>query len=94
MENATARKDYEGTVVHVLQVGLGTFATFLHGDAGWLRVLLEASTRRGSCVLRGIGVDPVQESAWPLQRVAELDAGAASCLASRGPHAARWLGGM
>ena len=62
--------DYEGKLVHVLQIGLGTFGTFLHGDADWMDVLLEASSRRPGDILKGIGVDPVEESAGPLQQLA------------------------
>ena len=62
--------DYEGKLVHVLQIGLGTFGTFLHGDADWMDVLLEASSRRPGDILKGIGVDPFEESVGPLEQLA------------------------
>ena len=62
--------DYEGKLVHVLQIGLGTFGTFLHGDADWMDVLLEASSRRPGDILKGIGVDPLEESVGPLEQLA------------------------
>ena len=55
-------RNFRGNQVHVLQIGLGTFGTFLHVDALWMRVILEASTCEPECPLLGIGVDPVEES--------------------------------
>ena len=62
--------DYGGEQLHVMQVGLGTFATFLHSDTYWMDVLLEASTQRKDDPLRGIGVDPVEESVVPFEHLA------------------------
>ena len=55
-------RDFGDQNVHVMQIGLGTYGTFLRPDARWLQVLLKASTRRSSEASRGIGVDPVEES--------------------------------
>ena len=65
-----AVRDFGDQNVHVMQIGLGTYGTFLRPDARWLQVLLKASTRRSSEALRGIGVDPVEESVGPLESLA------------------------
>ena len=62
--------DYKGKPVHVIQIGFGTFDMFLHDDAAWIDVLLQATSRRAGDKLKAIGVDPVEESAGPLQQVA------------------------
>lgn len=62
--------DYKGKPVHVIQIGLGTFDTFLHDDAAWIDVLLQATSRRAGDKLKAIGVDPVEESAGPLEQLA------------------------
>ena len=62
--------DYKGKPVHVIQIGPGTFDTFLHDDAAWIDVFLQATSRRTGDKLKAIGVDPVEESAGPLQQLA------------------------
>ena len=64
---ATVR-DFQGQTVHILQVGLGTFGTFVKPDVRWMRVLLEAPAKGSDCPpseedLLGIGVDCLEESA-------------------------------
>lgn len=71
--------DYEGRSVHVLQIGLGTFGTFLHHDQYWLDMLLEASSKGATDELCAIGVDPVEESAGPLERIAMDEASNNRC---------------
>ena len=66
---STTCDDYGGKQLHVMQVGLGTFATFLHSDTYWMDVLLGASTQRKDEPLRGIGVDPVEESVGPFEHL-------------------------
>ena len=66
-----ALRKFGGQSVHVMQIGLGTYGTFLQADVAWLRVLLKATTRRGSQALRGIGVDPVEECVGPLKSLAQ-----------------------
>ena len=63
-------RDFGGQSVHVMQIGLGTYGTFLQADVAWLRVLLKATSRCASQALRGIGVDPVEESVGPLESLA------------------------
>ena len=70
-----ARKplNYGGEVVHVLQIGLGNFGTFLQQDTYWVNMLLDATSWKSaswSTSLRGIGVDPLVESIAPLQKLA------------------------
>ena len=60
-----ATKNFNGKSVHILQIGLGTFSTFLTpNDTRWMSILLQASTWRSSsgAALKAIGVDPLQES--------------------------------
>ena len=44
----TTCRDFQGARVHVLQVGLGTYGTFIQPDTGWMLTLLEAPAARGS----------------------------------------------
>ena len=74
--------DYGGSVVHVLQIGLGTNSTFLHRDCDWIDVLLAASSRVGKVTLRGIGVDPVEECLEPLDAIARQLGGVSLVLAA------------
>ncbi|CAK0819443.1 unnamed protein product, partial [Prorocentrum cordatum] len=64
-----------GERVHVLQIGLGTFGTFLKPDIGWILTLLEAPIADGCPPseedLRGIGVDCLEESCGPQEQLAE-----------------------
>ena len=55
------QQDFEGSCVHVLQIGLGTNSTFLQDDSRWFSWLSGATTRGPGEVLKGIGVDPVRE---------------------------------
>ena len=59
-------QDFKGKKVNVLQVGLGTFGTFVQGDSGWIRFLFGATSRQFKGPLTGIGVDPVIECILPL----------------------------
>ena len=59
-------QDFKGKKVKVIQVGLGTFGTFVQGDSGWIRFLFGATSRRFKGPLTGIGVDPVIECILPL----------------------------
>ena len=65
-----ARCDYECKTVHIIQIGLGTFGTLLDTDMYWMEMLLEASSRTDGDDLKGIGVDPVEESVGPLEQLA------------------------
>ena len=60
-------RDFANHSVHVMQIGLGTYGTFLQADVPWVRVLLRATTYDDSQSLRGIGVDPVEEIVRPLE---------------------------
>ena len=62
--------NHKGKSVHILQIGLGTFGTFLHNDTYWMEVLLEATSKRKSEPLRAIGVDPVEDSSGPMESLA------------------------
>jgi len=42
-----AVRDFKGERVHVLQIGLGTFGTFLKPDISWILTLLEAPIADG-----------------------------------------------
>ncbi|CAK0816777.1 unnamed protein product, partial [Prorocentrum cordatum] len=70
-----AVRDFKGERVHVLQIGLGTFGTFLKPDIGWILTLLEAPIADGCPPseedLRGIGVDCLEESCGPQEQLAE-----------------------
>ena len=69
-------RDFKGEHVHVLQIGLGTFGTFLTPDSAWLRTLLRAPIvddrppYEGN--LHAIGVDCLEESAGRYERMAEM----------------------
>lgn len=76
--------DFAGADVHIFQVGLGTYATFLQPNVRWLRILLQASTWLESEPLRGIGVDPLEESVGPLEELAVNEVGASVLLAALG----------
>lgn len=67
-----AAQDFGGAKVHVLQIGMGTYGTFVEPSAYWLQILLEACTRDCIESMRGIGVDPVEETLGPLEQVLAL----------------------
>ena len=75
-----ARNDYRGGCVHVLQIGLGTFGTFVQRDVTWMNTLLEATTLQYGESVRGIGVDPLEESAGTLEALALRECPEASIL--------------
>ena len=68
-------RDFKGEHVHILQIGLGTFGTFLEPDSSWLRILLQApiADERPLCKenLHAIGVDCLEESASRHERLAK-----------------------
>ena len=76
--------DYNGGVVHVLQIGLGTFGTFLHRDTYWINMLLEASSRLHDEALKGIGVDPVRESVGAFETLARSESHISAVLGAVG----------
>ena len=80
-----AFRDYENDIVHIIQIGLGTYGTFIETEH-WMDVLLKASSRRPSDKLKAIGVDPVDESAGPLEQLVidKNEAGASVMLAAVG----------
>jgi len=68
-----AAQDFGGAKVHVLQIGMGTYGTFVEPSSQyWLQILLEACSKGCSENLRGIGVDPVEETLGPLEQVLAL----------------------
>lgn len=77
------RLDFGGSIVHVVQIGLGTFGTFLHQDEQWVQIMLEATSWKGEHAeqLRGIGVDPLEEAAGLSEQLA-LERGGAAVLLS------------
>lgn len=77
-----AVRTFGGQLVHLLQIGLGNFATFLQKDADWLDVLAGASSLARGEALRAIGVDPVEECVGPLERMALGMEGASVVLAA------------
>lgn len=82
-----AVRDYGGTSVQILQIGLGTFGTFLHQDVPWIDVLLEATDWRAGEPLRGIGVDVNEDSAGPAEHLAlERHTAASVMLAAVGEY--------
>ena len=56
-------RDFAWSLVHIVQIGLGRFDTFMDCGVPWMQTLLEASSRQSFPSLRGIGVDPVEEAA-------------------------------
>ena len=70
-----AVRNFTGERVHVLQIGLGTFGTFLKPDMGWILTLLEAPIENGCRPqeedLRGIGVDCLEESCGLHEQLAQ-----------------------
>jgi len=67
--SSAQRSHFSGSSVHVLQIGLGYFGTFLHRDVPWLEEFLKSvSSHADGEPLRAIGVDPVQECLAPLQK--------------------------
>ena len=62
--------NYQGQRVHVLQIGLGTYGTFLHRDVSWMEALLAATSWRPLQPLKGIGVDPIHEAVGPFEKLA------------------------
>eukprot|EP00930_Biecheleria_cincta_P029026 TRINITY_DN20190_c0_g1_i1.p1 TRINITY_DN20190_c0_g1~~TRINITY_DN20190_c0_g1_i1.p1 ORF type:complete len:311 (-),score=49.51 TRINITY_DN20190_c0_g1_i1:254-1186(-) len=48
---------------------MGTYGTFVEPTQYWLQILLEACSKDCSESLRGIGVDPVEETLGPLEQV-------------------------
>ena len=56
--------NFAGETVHIMQIGLGTFGTFVRPDEKWwMAVLLEASSwQRSNGALKAIGIDPLEES--------------------------------
>ena len=61
-------ENFNGSCVHVLQIGLGTNGTFLQMDSTWIHSLLGATTQAPSEAFKGIGVEPMKE--W-INRLAE-----------------------
>ena len=55
-------RDFAWSLVHIVQIGLGRFDTFMDCGVPWMQTLLEASSRQSFPSLRGIGVDPVEEA--------------------------------
>jgi len=57
-------RNYANKAVHILQVGLGTFGTFVKpNEQTWMALLLKASSwKKNDNVLKAIGVDPLEES--------------------------------
>ena len=53
--------DYRGLPIHMLQIGLGTFGTFLDKSPNWVHTLLDAVGYENGDTLFAIGVDPVAE---------------------------------
>jgi hypothetical protein len=67
-----ARHEFDNLCIHVLQIGLGRFGTFIHQDVPWLEEFLSvASSRADGEPLRAIGVDPVEECLAPLEGIAQ-----------------------
>ena len=63
---------FQGDLVHVLQIGLGTHDTFLDDDTSWgTAFFVNASSHASGEKLRGIGVDPFEECVRNLRSVAE-----------------------
>ena len=70
-----AVRDFQGSRVNVLQIGLGYYATFLKPDERWMRILLEAPAPGSELPPReedllGIGVDCLEESVGPQEQLA------------------------
>ena len=70
-----AVRNFQGRTVHVFQVGLGTFGTFVKPDCGWMRILLDAPAKGSDRPpeeedLLGIGVDCLEESVGPQEQLA------------------------
>ena len=69
-DHGRSRRDFANHSVHIMQIGLGTYGTFLQRDAPWMRVLLKATSCRDSQNLRSIGLDPVEEIVRSLETLA------------------------
>eukprot|EP00931_Biecheleriopsis_adriatica_P106144 TRINITY_DN80651_c0_g1_i1.p1 TRINITY_DN80651_c0_g1~~TRINITY_DN80651_c0_g1_i1.p1 ORF type:complete len:409 (+),score=70.63 TRINITY_DN80651_c0_g1_i1:37-1263(+) len=67
--SGAAVRDFSGSTVHVLQIGLGTYGNFVQPTVHWLRTLLEACSRQEDEPLTAIGVDPVQEVVGTLEEI-------------------------
>lgn len=83
---ALALRDFGGDVVHIMQIGLGTFGTFVRPDEMlWMKQLLESSSWQCSTgALKAIGVDPLEESVGLHQASAEGAAAFSFLLAAIG----------
>ena len=62
---------FQGNLVHVLQIGLGTNNTFLDDTCWGTAFFVNASSHEPGEQLRGIGVDPLEECVLPLRSVAK-----------------------
>ena len=70
--------DFQECPVNVVQVGLGTNATFIQNVCGshdhWnqnIHWMLKCVSERRSCAIKGIGIEPVEEHVQTLQRLAD-----------------------
>jgi len=83
-----ARHEFDDLCIHVLQIGLGHFGTFIHQDVPWLEEFLSvASSRDDGEPLRAIGVDPVEECLGPLEKIAQRIGNISLVLAAIGDYA-------